>query len=88
MHLQDGVYQPFHDLLPYHKFSITLPKARLGSITQVLSSVSDADYIKLRHGLQQYWPAFVWHPLAGGQAYNYTLQSLEVRLRNHKAGLF
>jgi hypothetical protein len=82
------VYQPYHDLLPYHKFSVTLPKARLASITQVLSSISDAEYIELRRGLTQHWRAFVWHPLVGGQAYNHTLRSLQARLHNQMAGLF
>lgn len=86
--LQDGVFQPYHDLLPYHQFSVTLPKTRLPSISQVLNSITDAEYIKLRQGMQRYWRAFVWHPLAGGQAYNYTIQSLHSRVQHHLAGMY
>lgn len=86
--IQDGVYQPYHDLLPYPQFSITLSKSRLPSIAQVLGSISDEEYIKLRQGMQQYWRAFVWHPLAGGQAYNYTIQSLHHRVQHHLGGLY
>ena len=85
---QDGVYQPYHDLLPYQQFSVTLPKARLASISQVLRSITDEEYVRLRQGMQVYWRAFVWHPLAGGQAYNYTIQSLHHRVQHHLAGLF
>lgn len=85
---QDGVYQPYHDLLPYQQFSVTLPKARLASISQVLRSITDEEYVRLRQGVQVYWRAFVWHPLAGGQAYNYTIQSLHHRVQHHLAGLF
>jgi hypothetical protein len=86
--VQDGVYQPYHDLLPYQQFSVTLPRARLASISQVLNSITDAEYTRLRQGMQQYWRAFVWHPLAGGQAYNYTIQSLHRRVQHHLAGLY
>jgi hypothetical protein len=85
---QDGVFQPYHDLLPYHTFSVTLPKSRLPSITQILGSINDVDYIRLRQGLQRWWPAFVWHPVAGGRAYNFTLQSLQRRVHNQMAGLY
>ncbi len=33
--VQDGVTQPYQDLLPYHEFSVRLTKARLPHITQV-----------------------------------------------------
>eukprot|EP00775_Hariotina_reticulata_P004063 gene4063-4310_t len=86
--VQDGVHQPYQDLLPYHEFSIRLPKARLPHIAEVLEDISDRDYRRLRAGVAQYWHAFVWHPSWGGQAYNYTMQSLQRRAYDHLAGLY
>lgn len=86
--VQDGVYQPYQDLLPYQQFSIRLPKHRLPHIAEVLSSISDEEYIRLRQGVAKYWRAFVWHPKWGGEAYNYTIKSLELRAHNHLAGVY
>jgi hypothetical protein len=86
--VQDGVYQPYHDLLPYNDFSVTLSKAQLPSIRQILDNISDAEYVKLRQGLQKYWRAFVWPQSGGGEAYQYTIQSLLVRVQHRMAGLF
>lgn len=86
--LQDGVYQPFQDLLPYHDFSVRLPKSRLPHITEILTAIPDEEYVKLRQGVAKYWPAFVWHPKWGGQAYDYVIRSLAARANNHLAELY
>lgn len=86
--VQDGVYQPYQDLLPYDEFSVRIPKARLPHIAEVLASISDDEYRALRAGVAKHWPAFVWHPSWGGQAYNLTMQSLEQRAHNFLGGLF
>jgi hypothetical protein len=44
--------------------------------------------MKLREGLAQHWRAFVWHPKWGGQAYNYTIKSLEQCAYDLQAGMY
>ncbi|KAF8062027.1 glucuronosyltransferase [Scenedesmus sp. PABB004] len=85
--VQDGVHQPYQDQLPYHEFSVRLPKARLPHVSAVLAAIKPAEYAALRAGLARHWPAFVWHPRAGGQAYNYTISSLRARAHNLLGGL-
>jgi hypothetical protein len=86
--LQDGMHQPFEDQLPYNSFSVRLPRSRLPHIADLLSAIPDEQYIKLRKGLAKYWRAFVWHPKWGGQAYNYTIRSLQQRSHDLAAGLY
>jgi hypothetical protein len=78
--LQDSVYQPYQDTLPYSRFSIRLPKSRLPHLVSILQAIPDAEYLALRRNLAVYWPAFVWDIQQGGKAYLYTMFSLQLRL--------
>lgn len=66
--MQDDVYQPYEDQLPYHEFSIRLPKASIPDIVPLLSEVTDTEYLQLRAGLAKHWHAFVWDKAVGGTA--------------------
>jgi hypothetical protein len=76
------VYQPYEGLIPYHEFSVRLPKSRLQHIADILKAIPDEQYKALRMGMRKYWPAFIWHPGYGGLAYNYTISSLQQRLND------
>jgi hypothetical protein len=78
--LQDAVFQPYEDLLPYHTFSVRVPSSRLPQLLHILRAIPDAEAIAMRQALALHWRAFVWHPDWGGQAYNYTIASLQQRL--------
>jgi hypothetical protein len=84
--LQDGVYQPFEELLPYHDFSIRLSKRDVPHLLQVLAAIPDSQYLALRANLAKYWQPFAWDPSAGGRAYHYVMQALQVRVNRLRAG--
>jgi hypothetical protein len=84
--LQDHIFQPFEDLLPYEQFSLRLPAADIPRIQQVLAAVSEAEWQRLHAGLARWHRAFVWE--AGyGWAYNLTIRSLKGRHAAWRAGL-
>lgn len=37
---QDGMHQPYDDILPYHEFSIRLPQKDIDKLDKILQSVS------------------------------------------------
>lgn len=80
--------QPYEDVLPYSDFSLRLPASDIPRIGDVLRGVSETEYLRLRGALPRYWPAFVWDPAQGGQAYNYTLRALHRRMRAMHQGHF
>jgi len=66
--LQDDIYQPWEDQLPYLEFSVRLPRSSIADIVLLLSAIQDEDYRQLRSAMAKYWRAFVWDRSAGGQA--------------------
>ena len=76
---QDGVQQPYEDLLPYDQFSLRISKPRLRQLSDLLRSIPPDHYARLRAGLGLYWRAFVWDPAKGGRAYNMTIAALQRR---------
>jgi hypothetical protein len=66
--LQDDIYQPWEDQLPYSEFSVRLPHSSIPDIVGLLSGISDAEYLQLRAGLAKHWRAFAWDKSVGGTA--------------------
>lgn len=83
--IQEHVYQPFEDLLPYEEFSIRLNNDDIPNLPQILRSVTPEQHAALQHGLEKYWPAFVWDRDHGGKAFDYTALSLRRRYLNMKS---
>ena len=90
--IQDGVHQPYDDVLPYDAFSLRLPQADVASLDAVLRSVSDAELRALQAGVRRFHRAFVWAPARPdaaaypGEAYQWLIKSLHRRLHNILAG--
>ncbi|KAG2489763.1 hypothetical protein HYH03_011714 [Edaphochlamys debaryana] len=80
--IQDTVYQPYEadGILPYHKFSVRLPKSDIPNIVPILRSIPIERQNKMRMEMVEYHRAFLWDPSLGGQAYNYTIRALEQRV--------
>jgi len=66
--------------LPYGEFSIRFPKSRIPAIAELLSEVTDEEYLQLRANVAKYWRAFVWDKAVGGMAYDYMINSLKRRM--------
>ncbi|PSC67271.1 exostosin-like glycosyltransferase [Micractinium conductrix] len=83
--IQEHVFQPYEDVLPYEQFSIRLNNADLPQIREILEGVTDEQYRWLLQGVVQFAPAFTWEPSVGGRAFNYTIASLRRKYLNFKA---
>ncbi|KAI8466470.1 MAG: exostosin family-domain-containing protein [Monoraphidium minutum] len=78
--VQDGVLQPHEDDgLPYHDFSLRLPRAALPALQATLAALPAERYTALAAGLARHWAAFVWDPSAGGAAYDAAIAALARR---------
>ncbi|KAI8471154.1 MAG: exostosin family-domain-containing protein [Monoraphidium minutum] len=86
--VQDGVQQPYEDLLPYAAFSLRLPTPGLPQLLDALAAVTPDHYSRLRAGLGAHWRAFLWGPAAGGRAYEVTVASLRRRATAALGGQF
>lgn len=86
--IQENVFQPFEDVLPYEEFSIRLNNEDIPSLPQILRSVSQETLESLQKGVSKYWPAFVWSSEQGGKAFDYTILSLRRRHLNLKSKYF
>jgi hypothetical protein len=84
--LQDHVYQPYEDIIPYADFSIRLPNSDLPRIRELLGGVTPEEWLHLHEGLKRWWRPFVWEQEAGGTAYQYAITSLKKRLSSLTAG--
>jgi len=78
--IQEHVYQPFEDVLPYEEFSLRLNNADIHRLPDLLRAIGPERLAALQRGLQKYWPAFVWHTEEGGKAFEYAM--LELRRRS------
>jgi hypothetical protein len=76
---QDGVQQPYEDLLPYHEFSVRIPRARISQLVDALRAVTPARHERMRASLAAHAPAFVWDEARGGRAYGLLVESLRRR---------
>ena len=85
--IQDHVFQPYEDILPYVEFSLRLPMSDVRRIRAVLEAVSPEEWQRLHQGLKKWWRPFVWEPEVGGTAYQYAIASLKKRLKNLVADL-
>ncbi|KAG2494879.1 hypothetical protein HYH03_007118 [Edaphochlamys debaryana] len=83
--IQDWVYQPFEDFMPYEEFSVRLPASSIPSIVELLRGISDQELANMRLNLAKYYRAFIWEREYGGQAYEWTLSGLQRRLDNLRA---
>ncbi|KAG2436512.1 hypothetical protein HXX76_006810 [Chlamydomonas incerta] len=79
--VQDNVYQPLWDVVPYDEFAVVLPRAQLHRLPQLLEAVGPAQLAALQAGLARWHRAFLYrHHNPFGLAFNYTLAALRRRL--------
>ena len=86
--VQDHVYQPYEELLPYEDFSIRLNNQDLPHLREILRGVTDEQYRRLLDNLLRYQDAFMWDPAWGGRAFDYTIATLRRRYMALKAVFF
>ena len=90
--IQDGVHQPYDDVIPYHKFSLRVPQAELENLEARLRAITPAQLRMLQHGVQRYHAAFLWRDsntpelLSSRDAYYWFVKSLHRRLQTMMAG--
>jgi hypothetical protein len=82
--IQDGIHQPFDDVLPYHEFALRLPQSDMDSVDAILRGVSPTELLALQNGVRRFHKAFIWGP--GGEAYQWVVKTLHRRLHNIMAG--
>ncbi|KAG2425771.1 hypothetical protein HXX76_013396 [Chlamydomonas incerta] len=80
--IQDMVYQPFEDFIPYEEFSVRLPHRDIPRLIDILRSYTPEQRNALRLGLARWHTAFMWDRAQGGRAYELTLKGLERRAYN------
>mmetsp|Transcript_26370 Transcript_26370/g.78297 ORF Transcript_26370/g.78297 Transcript_26370/m.78297 type:complete len:245 (-) Transcript_26370:211-945(-) len=72
----DGITQPFHDVLPYQDFSVRLSWSDIPNMVNILEAIPPRQVLHLYEGLARHYRAFVWPQEVGGKAYHRTLDSL------------
>ncbi|KXZ50301.1 hypothetical protein GPECTOR_17g940 [Gonium pectorale] len=75
--VQDHVYQPLWDVLPFEEFSLRLGRTEVANLVELLDAVTPQQLEALQVGLEKYHRAFIWETQFGGLAYNYTLTALK-----------
>jgi hypothetical protein len=86
--IQEHVFMPYEDLLPYDDFSLRLNNADLPFLREILRAISDTQYKRLLAGVFQYRDAFHWDDSWGSQAFDYTIASLRRRSQNSQGLLY
>ncbi|PSC71723.1 exportin-1-like isoform X2 [Micractinium conductrix] len=92
--VQEHVFLPYEDLLPYETFSLRLTNDDLAQLRDILRGVTDQQYRQLLEGVVRNAPAFNW--AAGGgaggggdsgssRAFDYTVAALRRRHMQLKA---
>lgn len=84
--IQDGVFQPYEDLLPYETFSVRLQLSDIPNIVRILKQVTPEEHLAMRRALARIHTSFGWDE--HGTAYNATIASLHRRYKRLKATLF
>jgi|LauGreDrversion2_5_1035112.scaffolds.fasta_scaffold43963_2 hypothetical protein len=74
--LQDHVFQPFEDMIPYEEFSVRVAKRDIPNLISILRAITEEEQRKMRLRMAEYYRAFIWEPAHGGLAYNFTIDSL------------
>ncbi len=77
--IQEHVYQPYEEILPYEEFSIRLNNDDIPMLPSILRSISPQQLAALQAGVEKYWPAFIYESDVGGKAFEYALLSLRRR---------
>jgi hypothetical protein len=85
--VQPLVEQAFHDLLPYEKFSLSIPLSDVRNLPELLRAIPREKVCQLRAAAAKYYRALVWQT-PDGRAYEMLHLALcrratEVRLRLH-----
>lgn len=83
--IQEQVFQPFEELLPYEQFSLRLTNAEVRRLPEILRSVTPEQLAALQRGLARHWPAFVWPRRHSGRAFEHALRALRRRHLHDKA---
>ena len=83
--VQEHVFQPYEDILPYEEFSIRLNNDDIPMLPSILRSISPQQLAALQAGVAKYWPAFIWHSEYGGKAFEYAMLALRRRHVNLKS---
>ena len=90
--IQDGVHQPYDDVIPYHEFSLRVPQAELENLEARLRAITPLQLRALQHGVERYHTAFLWRDnntpelLSSRDAYYWFIKSLHRRLQTMMAG--
>ncbi|EFN54895.1 hypothetical protein CHLNCDRAFT_135016 [Chlorella variabilis] len=83
--VQEHVFQPLEDVLPYEAFSIRLTNDDLPQLREILRGITEAQYRELMTGLLRYSLALSWDTSLGGTAFDYTISALRRRYMNLKS---
>lgn len=83
--IQEHVYQPYEEVLPYEEFSVRLNNADIPRLPEILNSIDEEKLQKMQRALEVYWPAFVWPQHEGGKAFEYGMVALRRRHLNYKS---
>lgn len=86
--IQEHVFMPYEDVLPYDEFSLRLNNADLPKLREILRGVSDAHYKHLLAGVFKYRDAFHWDDNWGSRAFDYTIAALRRRSQNLQGSLY
>jgi hypothetical protein len=86
--VQEHVFQPYEDMLPFESFSLRLTNADLPLLREILRGISDKHYKQLLAGVFRYRHAFHWEAEHGGQAFDYTIASLQRRHLHLQGSLY
>ncbi|KAG2486339.1 hypothetical protein HYH03_015043 [Edaphochlamys debaryana] len=86
--IQDMVYQPFEDTMPYEEFAVRLPLRDVPRLVEILRSYSDDALAGMRMAMAKYYRAFIWQRRHRGLAYEFTLAALQRRAYSLQAAHF
>jgi hypothetical protein len=88
--IQNHVFQPFEELLPYEEFSVRVDVKNVPRLIPLLRAFTTDQLNQMRYAMAKYWKTFIWHstPSTRGLAYNYTLKALRKRMHNLNAEFY
>eukprot|EP00798_Chlamydomonas_sp_ICE-L_P021835 gene21835-28865_t len=80
--IQDNIYNPFEDVLPYDEFSIRLTSEEIPNLLDHLNAVSPSKLISMYESLAKHHRAFLWPADLGGAAYELAISSIYDRVKS------
>jgi len=86
--IQDHVFQPFEDIIPYEDMSVRIAKKDIPDLIPILRSITEEEQERMRMVMAKYYRAFIWEPQHGGMAYNFTMMALYRRLNAYWGELY